>query len=514
MPFTLLKKTNTETITKAAWRVLIVDDEQDIHSITELALKRFELEDKRVEFLHAYSGQEAREIIQKEHDIALIFLDVVMETDDAGLLFAKWLRDEHQNHMTRIVLRTGQPGQAPEEDVIMRYDINDYKQKTELDRTKLFTTVVTALRAYRDLKSIEASRNYEKLYRQGLEKVISSTGDILEHKTLQQFFNGLLEQIISLFHIHEQGVFINVPTGMGTIFDDNDFQVIAQCGEYAGEGIDDAARVLLDKAKEKKESILEGDAYVAYFPSSSDKESMLYLKGICSEKLTDVNIQLLKVFCHSIGIAFDNLLLNREILNTQEELIERLGNAVESRSKESGNHIRRMAKFSEIIALKMGMSESDCEILRQATPMHDVGKIATPDAILLKPGRLLDDEMDIMKKHTSIGFDILQGSQRPILKAAAIISQQHHEKYDGSGYPQGLKGEDIHIYARIVAVSDVFDALIHRRCYKEPWPLEKVLDLLEKEKGKHFDPAVVDALMQSLDDVLQINEALTCEGDL
>lgn len=514
MPFTLLKKTNTETITKAAWRVLIVDDEQDIHSITELALKRFELEDKRVEFLHAYSGQEAREIIQKEHDIALIFLDVVMETDDAGLLFAKWLRDEHQNHMTRIVLRTGQPGQAPEEDVIMRYDINDYKQKTELDRTKLFTTVVTALRAYRDLKSIEASRNYEKLYRQGLEKVISSTGDILEHKTLQQFFNGLLEQIISLFHIHEQGVFINVPTGMGTIFDDNDFQVIAQCGEYAGEGIDDEARVLLDKAKEKKESILEGDAYVAYFPSSSDKESMLYLKGICSEKLTDVNIQLLKVFCHSIGIAFDNLLLNREILNTQEELIERLGNAVESRSKESGNHIRRMAKFSEIIALKMGMSESDCEILRQATPMHDVGKIATPDAILLKPGRLLDDEMDIMKKHTSIGFDILQGSQRPILKAAAIISQQHHEKYDGSGYPQGLKGEDIHIYARIVAVADVFDALIHRRCYKEPWPLEKVLDLLEKEKDKHFDPAVVDALMQSLDDVLQINEALTCEGDL
>lgn len=514
MPFTLLKKTSTETVSKASWRILIVDDEQDIHSITELALKRFELEDKRVEFLHAYSGQEAREIIQKEHDIALIFLDVVMETDDAGLRFAKWLRDEHQNHMTRIVLRTGQPGQAPEEDVIMRYDINDYKQKTELDRTKLFTTVVTALRAYRDLKSIEASRNYEKLYRQGLEKVISSTGDILEHKTLQQFFNGLLEQIISLFHIHEQGVFINVPTGMGTIFDDNDFQVIAQFGEYAGEGIDEAARALLDKAKEKKESILEGDAYVAYFPSSSDKESMLYLKGICSEKLTDVNIQLLKVFCHSIGIAFDNLLLNREILNTQEELIERLGNAVESRSKESGNHIRRMAKFSEIIALKMGMSESDCEILRQATPMHDVGKIATPDAILLKPGRLLDDEMDIMKKHTSIGFDILQGSQRPILKAAAIISQQHHEKYDGSGYPQGLKGEDIHIYARIVAVADVFDALIHRRCYKEPWPLEKVLDLLEKEKGKHFDPAVVDALMQSLDDVLQINEALTCNGGL
>lgn len=514
MPFTLLKKAATEERVSSPWRILIVDDEQDIHAITELALKRFEMAGKKVEFLHAFSNQEAQEVMQKEQDIALIFLDVVMETDDAGLRFAKWLRDEQQNHLTRIVLRTGQPGQAPEEEVIMRYDINDYKQKTELDRTKLFTTVVTALRAYRDLKSIEESRNYEKLYRQGLEKVISSTSDILEHKTLKQFFNGLLEQIISLFHIHETGILVNVPAAVGTIFEEDQFQVIAQCGDTQITEVDASVQALLNKAKARKESILEGDTYVAYFPSTSDKESMLYLQGVCTDKLTDVNIQLLKVFCRSIGIAFDNLLLNREILNTQEELIERLGNAVESRSKESGNHIRRMAQFSELIAQKMGLDEAECEVLRQATPMHDVGKIATPDAILLKPGRLHDNEMEVMKKHTSIGFEILQGSKRPILKAAAIISQQHHEKYDGTGYPQGLKGDDIHIYARIVAVADVFDALLHRRCYKEPWPLDKVLTLLKEEKGKHFDPKVVDALFESLDHILKVNDELTCESSL
>ena len=134
--------------------------------------------------------------------------------------------------------------------------------------------------------------------------------------------------------------------------------------------------------------------------------------------------------------------------------------------------------------------------------------------MLLKPGKLTEEEMDIMKQHADMGFDILAGSDRPILKAAAIIAQQHHEKYDGSGYPVGLKGDDIHIFARIVAVADVFDALIHRRCYKKPWPIDNILKLLEEERGKHFDPNVVEALLKRIDDILVINEQLTGEDGL
>jgi response regulator RpfG family c-di-GMP phosphodiesterase len=509
MPFSLLTKNQGELLLKP-WKILIVDDEEDIHTVTKMALKRFELEDRGVEFLSAFNSKEAMNLIESNEDIALIFLDVVMETDDAGLRVAQWLREVNKNTFTRIILRTGQPGQAPEEEVIMNYDINDYKQKTELDRTKLFTTVVTALRAYRDLIKIDKSRTYERAYRLGLQQVIESTTDLLEKKTLKHFFNGLLQQVVSLIHVDQKGALIKPVDGAGTICLADDYQIIAECGNISLEnGLETKAIELLDKARKRRSSVYEGEHYVAYFPSNSDQESLLYLKGNQIETLTDVNIQLLNLFSNSIGIAFDNLLLNEEIIKTQEDLINRLGNAVESRSKEAGNHIKRMSEFCFILAKELNLPDSDCEILRQATPMHDVGKISTPDSVLLKAGKLTDQEMGIMKQHAEMGFEILAGSERPILKAAAIIAQQHHEKYDGTGYPSGLKGDEIHIFARILAVADVFDALIHKRCYKEPWLLEDILKLFKNETNKHFDPEVIAAFMKRLDEIIQINNELT-----
>jgi response regulator RpfG family c-di-GMP phosphodiesterase len=140
-----------------------------------------------------------------------------------------------------------------------------------------------------------------------------------------------------------------------------------------------------------------------------------------------------------------------------------------------------------------------------AAPMHDIGKIATPDAVLLKPGRLTPEEWEVMKQHPTVGLQILDGSSRPILKAAAVIAHQHHEKYDGSGYPQGLKGDDIHPYARIVAVADVFDALSHERCYKAAWPVQQVTDYLREVAGQHLDPYYVDLLIRNMDKAVEIN---------
>ncbi len=493
----------TEAPSLPPWKVVIVDDEKDIHTITKMALKRFTLDDRSLIFIHAYSAEEGKKVLAEEKDVALVFLDVVMETDDAGLLLAKWMREELDNHFTRIVLRTGQPGQAPEEKVIVDYDINDYKEKTELNRTKLFTTVFTALRAYRDIIKIEDARIYQELYRSGLERVIASTSSVLEQRTLQQFFSGLLQQVVSLLRSDQASALLQI-TGVGAIYSEHDYRVIAQISDDSGDdSIDGEIYQYLNKAIESKCSIYEDDILVGYFPSQGDKVSLLFLKGIKS--LNSIDRKLLEVFSGNVSLAFDNLLLNNEIIDTQEDLIYRLGDVVESRSSEAGNHIRRMAEVSYLIAQRLGLSQIECDLLKQAAPMHDIGKVATPDAVLLKPGRLDNDEMTIMKGHPQIGYDILHGSKRPILQNAAIISQQHHEKFDGKGYPQGLVGEDIHIFARIVAVADVFDALTHKRCYKEAWPLEEVIKTMKESSGSHFDPLVLNALLDNIDKALVIN---------
>jgi response regulator RpfG family c-di-GMP phosphodiesterase len=209
-----------------------------------------------------------------------------------------------------------------------------------------------------------------------------------------------------------------------------------------------------------------------------------------------------------VAIAFDNILLSQEITDTQAELIMRLGDVVESRSNEAGNHVRRMAEVCHLLAKASGMPDDETAVLKHAAPMHDIGKIATPDAVLLKPGKLDAEEWEIMKQHPAVGASILDGSQRPILKAAAVIAHQHHEKYDGTGYPQGLKGEDIHLYARIVAVADVFDALMHKRVYKDAWPVERVIDYLREVAGKHLDPRFVELLIENVDEALAITARL------
>jgi len=199
-------------------------------------------------------------------------------------------------------------------------------------------------------------------------------------------------------------------------------------------------------------------------------------------------------------------ILHRELEDTQRELIYRLGEVGETRSKETGNHVKRVANYSRLLAKKYGLSNEESTRIFAASPMHDIGKIGIPDSILNKPAKLDDEEWKIMKTHTQIGYDILKGSEREILKAAAIISYTHHEKWDGSGYPKGHKGEDIHLYGRITAVADVFDALGSDRVYKQAWPLEKIINFFNEQKGIHFDPKLIDIFMDNLDEFLEIRD--------
>ena len=197
---------------------------------------------------------------------------------------------------------------------------------------------------------------------------------------------------------------------------------------------------------------------------------------------------------------------NKELEETRLEIIRRLGRAGEYRDNETGMHVIRMSKSCQRLALAAGLGEEHAERILQASPMHDVGKIGIPDGILLKPGKLDPEEWEIMKTHAEIGADIMGDFDSPLMRMAGMIAFTHHEKYDGSGYPNGIKGNGIPIEGRIAAICDVFDALTSERPYKEAWSVERAVDLINEESGKHFDPELVRLFKEILPDVLTIRE--------
>lgn len=216
--------------------------------------------------------------------------------------------------------------------------------------------------------------------------------------------------------------------------------------------------------------------------------------------------RLLLSLASQAGVAVRNAQLNQELRQAHMDTIVRLGVAAEYRDKETGNHIRRMSYYSAFIAREMGLSSHDVELIRSASPMHDVGKVGIPDAILLKPGRLNELERKIMESHTVIGAEILKGSEVPLLMMSQTIALTHHEKWDGSGYPHRLQGTAIPLEGRIVALADVFDALSNKRVYKPAMTIEETRKTIESGSGTHFDPAVVQALWKCWDRVMEIYE--------
>ena len=209
----------------------------------------------------------------------------------------------------------------------------------------------------------------------------------------------------------------------------------------------------------------------------------------------------------------DNWMLERrvrertqDLRNSQLEIVHRLGQVAESRDPETGRHITRMSRVCAHLAKTIGMAPADCETLLHAAPMHDIGKVAVPDSILHKAGPLDDDERDRMRLHPTVGAEILSGSRSPIVQMAEEIALTHHERWDGSGYPRGLRGTEIPLVGRICAVGDVFDALISARSYKRAWSIDHALEELQRQSGKLFDPELVEALVSVRDDLPRLIE--------
>ena len=249
------------------------------------------------------------------------------------------------------------------------------------------------------------------------------------------------------------------------------------------------------KIKSIKE-IIENEKEVTQYFDFNNRYFQLDLKGL--EKINSILL-----YATDITKLVN---LNKEIEKTQKEIIYKMGEVGETRSKETGNHVKRVAQYSHLLALLYGLDEKEANKLKLASPMHDIGKVGIPDNILNKPGKHDAKEWKIMKTHAGLGYKMLRDSDQPIIQAAAIVAHEHHEKWDGSGYPRKLSGEDIHIFGRITAVADVFDALGSKRVYKEAWELEKILDLFKEQKGKHFEPKLVELFIKNLDQFLVIRD--------
>ncbi|MDR3517073.1 MAG: diguanylate cyclase [Azospirillaceae bacterium] len=299
------------------WKVLIVDDDAEVHAVTRLALRNLKFHNRTLEFLHAHSGKDAVALIEQHRDIALILLDVVMETDDAGLRLVEHIRGELRNHNVRIVLRTGQPGQAPETEVIHRYDINDYKAKTELTQQKLCTTVVTALRGYRDLVAIETSRK-------GLRKIIEASASLMQSGSMKKFASGVLTQLGGLLGTSNSGILCTQATP-GSI---GDLAILAASGRFenledaTGDKLDTLVRERIAGAVRSGTTICEPGYTTLHMRALDDRDVLIYVEA--ERPLNDVDRSLVEVFGANIAVCFKNLEMFEQTLRDNERLEQRV----------------------------------------------------------------------------------------------------------------------------------------------------------------------------------------------
>lgn len=500
---------------KPHYKIIIADDDEEIHNVTKMILRTFEFEGHRLDFLDAYSGAEAKAMLAEHPDTALIFLDVVMEHSKSGLEVVEHLREVLKNKMTRIVLRTGQPGEAPEEKIIREYDINDYRIKTELTVGRLHTTLYAALRSYRDLVQIER-------HKRGLEKIIETSANLFQHSHLNEFLTSILEEMAAFKFDNGDMVFLHTTPNPGELAQENTGKssgvitmlqdcspiIVAATGKYEPfigmaiadvEALSQLSAVLEKNAWQGEQIHVIENGFVIENTGPKGPSNYIYIEG----KEEQFDFELIKIFLSNYSVALENYILSNMINTTQKEIIITLGEVVEHHFDDTGSHIRRVSEMMYRYALHNNFSNTESEVMKIASTMHDVGKIAISDSVLKKRGKLTPEEFVLVQEHPTIGHKILSKSDLDIMKIAAEIALYHHEKYDGTGYPLGITGKDIPIRARMMAVIDVYDALTHKRIYKEAMSHEEAIAYLIIEKGKHFDPKLVDIFLENMDEILE-----------
>lgn len=488
---------------KKPYKIVIADDDEEVHRVTRMIFHGFLFDDHPLELIDTYTAAQTIEVFYRTPDIAVLFLDVVMEKNFSGLEVVRTLREQLQNNSTRIILRTGQPGEAPEEEVIRDYDINDYRLKTELTASRLKTTLYSALRNYRDIQSLEKHKS-------GLEKIIKTTSRLFENNTLKDFLSCMLEELSNFQHDNPDMLYIRgnnpeISHGFVSVSERKSNVIIAATGKYEAYIGKDISMITeltslhqwLSNNNSKKTIHKLEEGFIIESKGKSRLNNFIFIEG----NWDTYDFDLIHLFLSSFAVALDNFILSNLLNSTQRDVVVALGETIESHFQETGSHIKRISEMMYQFALCNDISIPECELIKIASSLHDLGKISIADHIIKKPGRLTSEEFEIMKTHPLQGYRILSKSDIPVLKIGAEIALYHHEKFDGSGYPSQKRGEEIPLYARMMAIVDVFDAMTHKRCYKDAMPMDAAFDYLKENKGTHFDPDLVDLFLDHFEQI-------------
>jgi len=481
--------------------ILIVDNNPDFYINFSELLNSKKINERPVKISIAENLCETKKILSTNKNISIIFLDSDEEYLACELI--TFIKSKEEIKHIRIILTYSDISLAMNSKLVSKYTIADVKLKSELENPQILLSIFSHAQTYEQLVSIEYTK-------EGFHRVIESSKKFLRYNSIKKCASITLSQLHSILNLNKNkdiqkssAFFISnlsgeyrIIYGKGFFKDYNDKNPI----DVLSPSLYNAVQFSLSEHS----CLYTNNCLLLYFKSDSNIDNLIFIDNVPG--LSEFDINLGRMFCNNVSMSLDNIYLNDEIENTQKEIIYTLGEITETRSKETGNHVKRVAEYSKLLALKYGLSSKEAEIIQLSSPMHDVGKLAIPDIILNKPGKLTNEEFNIMKSHSKIGYEMLKNSHKPLMKTASIIALEHHERYDGTGYPYGLKGDSISIEGRITAVADVFDALGSSRSYKEAWDMESIYALLKDQKGRHFDPDLINIFFDNLKEFLDIKE--------
>lgn len=449
--------------------VMIVDDEPRNIQVASNVLKEVE----NIHILYATSGAQALERLG-EHSIDLVLLDMMMP-DMNGLEVCHTMKENSKFQNIPIIFLTAK---TDEDTIIQAFDAgaSDYITKPFLGR-ELRSRVKTQLKLAMTQKVLQ--------------------DDLIENKELLRQYKDIVDasSIVSKTDLFGKITYVN--------------DKFCEMSGYTREELMGHSHNMVRHPDVEKEVFKDLWETIKHNKSwngivkNRKKNGEIYVVSSYVSPIVDAQ----GVTQEYISIRQDItpiVLLTQEVQETQQELLLILGFAVESRSKETAMHVRRVAEYAKLLAMHKGLNVQQQEELWSIAPLHDVGKVGIPDAILHKAGKLTDEEYEIIKDHAKIGWDILNTSKHALIQAAAIVAYEHHEKWDGTGYPRALAGENIHIYGRITSIADVFDALGTQRVYKKAWDRNQILDYFIEQKGIHFDPSLVEIILDNADDFFDI----------
>lgn len=492
MDFFAPSKGTEKVDSTAPWLVIVADDDDGIHRITDIALADVEFEGQPLQLIHTYSAQETFEALKSHPETALVILDVIMETENAGFNLIPRIREELGNSMVRIVLRTGQSG-VPAMQAIREYDINDYKDKLDMSQDTILTMIYSCLRSFKHIRMIDQNKRKT-------QALFASIPSLLRLSSFSTFVSAAFEQFVSVAEMGG-GFVLAQSTGPGS----HDLRVVIGTGAFQGKD----GLLLADVIPTEVVDYTLGDVingyigprrYIGVYGSvERGTRRVIFADDLPMDESTR---SLFDIMADSISTACENLALREEMEETQREMVSVLGEAIQTGSIMPGSHVRHIAETSYLLALGLGLSEREAQMIRLAAPLHDIGRSGIPNSVMNSAAVSRTEQEEMMREHPMVGYRMLSRGGSEVMQLAAQIALQHHENWDGSGYPFGSAGPEIGLPARIVAVADRLDMAMENLFTREPWSLDKIVDSVAERAGTELDPMIVSVLKQNIGAIL------------